>query len=305
VAAKRVILDTDIGTDVDDCLALALILASPELELAGVTVVHGNVLLRARMVLKLLELRGAQEIPVALGAVKPLLSMRPVCWAGYEGSGLLEPGDERLAPGKESAVELIVRTVMDNPGEITLIAIGPLTNIAAACLCEPRLAANLASLVIMGGVVGGAHALALPWAEHNFKCDPEAADVVLSAGAPVIIVPLDVTTRVRITEEGVARIRAAGDPFHQAVAEQVKLYPRFAVRGWTNLHDPLAVMAAIDPALLSLEPLHVLIETQGQHTAGEMLVSLPSSECPANAFVALSVEARRSEDAIVGRIGRP
>src|SRR5215467_10346800 len=100
----RVILDTDIGTDVDDCLALALILASPELQLEGVTCVYGDALLRARMVRKLLRLAGREEVPVYVGAEKPLLCRRPVYWAGHEGVGLLEEADAGLAPAVEHAV---------------------------------------------------------------------------------------------------------------------------------------------------------------------------------------------------------
>jgi purine nucleosidase len=301
---KPVILDTDIGTDVDDCLALSLILASPELDLVAVTTVYGDVLLRARMVDKLLALRGVREVPVAMGATKPLLGKRPVYWAGHEGVGLLGAEDQAFTPVEDHAVDLIVRKVMAQPKEITLIAIGPLTNVALAFLREPRLAQNLAGLVVMGGVVGGAHALHLPWTEHNFRCDPEAAHIVLSAGAPTTIVPLDVTTKVCIRRDDVTRIRAAGDPFHVAVADQVSLYPPFAQRGWTHLHDPLAVATFVEPSLVRLDSLRVLIETQGEHTAGAMLAALPEPEKPTNAEVALEVNAHRAEQFIVDRLTR-
>ena len=301
MSRRLIILDTDIGTDVDDCLALSLILASPELELLAVTTVYGDVLLRARMALKLLALRGMAAIPVAMGAARPLLGKREVYWAGHEGKGLLEPEDEATHPAREHAVDVIVRAAMARPGEVTLVAIGPLTNVALAFLREPRLAENLAGLYLMGGVVGGAHALELPWAEHNFRCDPEAAHIVLSAGARTTVVPLDVTTQVRIRPHDVARIAACGDPFHRAVADQVSLYPPFASRGWTHLHDPLAVAALVEPALVCATPLRVLIETRGEHTSGAMLTALPEPGAPATVNVALEVDAARAEAFMVDR----
>jgi purine nucleosidase len=303
VATKHVILDTDIGTDVDDCLTLALILASPELDLIGVTTVYGDVLLRARMALKLLKLRGREDAPVAAGASQPLMRKRAIYWEGHEGKGLLEPEDAALAPSVEHAVDFIVRTVMAHPGEVHLLAIGPLTNVALAFLREPRLAQNLAGLMLMGGVVGGPATLHLPWVEHNIRCDPEAAYVVFSAGAPLTFVPLDVTTQVRIRTEDVARIRAVGDPYHRAVADQVDLYPGFTRRGgWTFLHDPLAAAVLVRPDLVTLTAVRALVETQGEHTAGATLVALPKEGEPATAAVALAVDAPSAEAFIVGRL---
>jgi purine nucleosidase len=299
---KRVILDTDIGTDVDDCLALAVLLASPELELVGVTTVYGDVLLRARMVMKLLRLRGRRDVPVAMGARQPLLGKRAVYWEGHEGKGVLAPEDERLMPIDEHAVDFIVRTVMAQPGQVHLLAVGPMTNVALAFLREPRLAVNLASLTLMGGVVGGAAALHLPWTEHNFKCDPEASHVVLAAGARPVVVPLDVTTRVCIRPEGVARIRAVGDSFHQAVADQVDLYPGFVRRGWTHLHDPLAAASLVRTDLLTLTPVRAVIEVGGEYTAGQMLVAQPKPDETPTADVALNVEVAMAETFIVDRL---
>lgn len=298
----RVILDTDIGTDVDDCLALALILGSPELKLEGVTCVYGDVVLRARMVLKLLRLRGQTEMPVCLGATGPLLGRRPVYWPGHEGKGLLEPGDEALAPSSEHAVDFLIRTALANPGQIHLVAIGPLTNVALAFLREPRLAENLAHLTIMGGVCRGPGHLDLPYAEHNITCDPEAAHVVFTSGAPITLVPLDVTTQVRIRRDDAARIRAAGSRFHQAIATQVEQYPPFAARGWTHLHDPLAAATLVRPDLVGLESLHLDVELTGEHTTAATLMRAPTAAAPANVRVALTVQAEQFERFLVERI---
>lgn len=306
MAIQRVILDTDIGTNPDDCLALALVLASHELELVALTTVYGNVAQRARIALKLLHLRGTHsDLPVAMGADRPLLGQRPVYWAGYEGQGLLGPEDEALQPWKQHAVDLIVEAVMAHPGEITLVAIGPLTNVALAFLREPRMVGSLANLAVMGGVVGGAHALHLPWTERNFRSDPEAAQIVLRAvpaGAPVTIVPLDVTTQVCIRPHDIERIRAAGDAYHHALADQVSLYPPFTERGFGYLHDPLAVAALVDPSLVKLEPLRAVVEPGGEHTAGKLLVALPEPDAPATANVALKVDAPRAEKFILDRL---
>ena len=302
MTVKTIILDTDIGTDVDDCLALALCLASPELKLTAVTTVYGDTRLRARLVLKLLALRGVSDVPVAAGAEKPLLDKVPVYWEGHEGQGILTPEDGALAPVDEHAADLIARTVLARPGEIILIAIGPLTNVALAMLKEPRLARALGGLVIMGGVIGGAHALHLPWTEHNFRSDPEAAQIVLASGAPMAIVPLDITTQVRIRTVGVARLAAADTPFHAAVADQVRRYPRYKEQGWTYLHDPLAVASVLRPELVKWESLHAVVETGGAHTAGKLLVRPPAEGSPATAEVALGVAVQEAEHFIQGRI---
>lgn len=303
--AIRLILDTDIGTDVDDCLAIATILGSPELQLEGVTCVYGDVELRARMVRKLLALRGlsVDDIPVCRGVSQPLLGLRDVYWAGHEGEGLIaiEPDDADTF-SSEHAVEFLVRTIMDNPGEMHLLAIGPLTNVALAMLREPRLPKQLAGLTVMGGAFRGPESAHLSVAEHNIVCDPEAAHVVLSSGAPIKLVPLDVTTRCRIRPEHVTRLRALSDPYRDAIADQVERYPWFQKRGSTYLHDPLAAAVVIQPDLVEWTALNVAVETQGRLTSGMTVMTAPSERHPANAQVALTVDAARAEAFIVERL---
>ena len=298
----RLILDTDIGTDVDDILALGLILGSPELKLEGVTCVYGDVRLRARMVLKMLQLRGVSGVPVFAGAARPLLGQKPVHWGGYEGKGLLEPEDDALHPAAEHAPDFIVRMVMENPGQIHLVGIGPLTNLAQAFLLEPLLAQNLAHLTLMGGVVRNVDRLDLPYCEYNIRCDPEAAQIVFTSGAPLTIVPLDVTTLVRMRPAGVERIKRADTPYPLALAGQVELYSHYKEHGFTFTHDPLAVATLIRPDLVKLRELHIDVETGGTFTSGATLARTPTGDAPANAQVALEVDTPRFEEFLVERL---
>lgn len=300
----RILLDTDIGTDVDDCLALALILASPELQLEGITCVYGNVNLRARIVQKLLQLRGITGVPVAIGARQPLLAMKAVYWEGHEGQGILEDGDHLPEPVDEFAPDFIIRTVMENPGEIHLVAIGPLTNIALALVKEPRLAQNIAHLTIMGGVIRGLDRLDLPYAEHNIRCDPAAAHLVFSSGVPMTVIPLDITTQVRVRADGLARIQQAGTLFHQAVAQQLANYPRFQNQGWTALHDPLAVATIIDPTLVHAQSVHMDVEIGGHWSTGATWARLLRPDEESDIKLVTRVVIDRFETFFVERVAR-
>ena len=300
----KVIFDTDIGTDVDDIVALALLLNSPEVELVGVTCVYGDVLLRARMALKLLQLRGVTDVPVTMGATEALMGLRSIYWGGHEGQGFLQAQDEALQPASEFAVNFIVRAVMENPGQIHLVCIGPLTNAALAIRQEPRLAENLAQLTIMGGAFQRSADVYADYGEHNIVSDPEAAHIIFTSGAPITLIPLDVTMQVRIRREGSARIRDGGTAFHAAVADQIDVYPFFAKRGWTFMHDPLAMAAVIRPELVSLVPLHVDVETDGRFAAGVTFMRSPDADWSENARVALEVDVKGFEHFLIERLAR-
>ena len=298
---RKIILDTDIGTDVDDALALSLAVKSPEIDLIAVTTVYGDVNLRARMARKLLRLAGREDVPVAMGVRQPLLRNRAVYWAGHEGQGLLGPEDAALPVDRRHAVDVIVETVLASKGEITLVPIGPLTNIATALTREPSVAEHVREIVLMGGVVRAADSLRLPWVEHNIRCDPEAASIVLRCGAPITMVPLDVTTRVVVDRAGVERIEAVGTPFALAVADQVRRHPRFRERGATYTHDPLAVAMVVDRSFCTVEAMQVDVETKGEFTAGATVARL-AGEGTGNAQVCVAVDAPRFQEFLVSRL---
>ena len=301
---QRVIFDTDIGTDVDDCLALAVLLGSPEIDLVGVTCVYGDVHLRGRMVARLLRMAGRDDIPIYLGAAQTLMGVRGIYWPGHEGVGLLDDTDRDWQPELEHAVDYIVRTVMGNPGQIHLLAVGPMTNVALAIRREPRLLANLAGFTLMAGAARGHDGLHLPYAEHNLKCDPEAAAIVFDQPEEKVVVPLDVTTRVVIRSVDLPGIRAQRTDFHEAVAAQVELYPRVVANGETALHDPLAAMAITRPDLMTFAPVHIDIEVAGNH-GGLSLMRTASDSVAANALVALNVQVEKAEQEIIARISHP
>jgi purine nucleosidase len=303
---KEILLDTDIGTDVDDCLALATLLGSPELALAGVTTVYGDVLLRARMTQRLLQLAGREhgDIPVYTGARLPLTGTRDIYWEGHEGQGLVDDGTEPPPP-RDDAPGFIVETLRARPGEIHLLAIGPLTNIALALHREPRLLDLAASFTIMGGSVRACvDDLHLPIAEHNLKCDPEAARLVFAHASQVTVVPLDVTTKARVGAEVRDALLASPHPFTQAVGDQLRRYPKIARQGWTNPHDPLAVLALAQPDLLPLTSLRVEILAHGSPHDGAMLVTTPTDAKPANVHVALTIDVPAVEAVLRERLLR-
>ncbi len=300
-------MDTDIGTDVDDLFALSLILHSPELTLEGVCCVYGDVEIRARMVHEIFRLRGVTDIPVRMGVRKPLLGLRPIFWMGHEGRVLLENAPVAPLDEEEHAADFIIRTVRANPGQITLVCIGPLMNIALALIKAPDIAQKVEKLVIMGGVLRGKTLLTTGYAEHNIVCDPEAAHIVFNAGWPITLVPLDVTEQVSVTREDARRLHELGDPFHIGIAKELDgFFAAITKRGErkdaTFMHDPLTVACLIDPSLVRLTPVHVDIELRGTFATAATLMRVPSADHPANVNVALEVDALHFESLLRTRL---
>ena len=271
----RVIIDTDPG--VDDALALLLAMRSPELKIEAITPVAGNVPLELTLpnALRMVEIAGRTDIPVAAGARAPL--MRRLVTATYahgeNGLGGAVFPEPKTKPVATPAAEIIHQIVRKYPGEVTLITIGPLTNIATALNADPDLAGMVRALVMMGGSLSGGNIT--PAAEFNVYVDPEAARIVFQSGIPVTMVGLDVTRRTSLTDEHVRTLEAAQNPVSQAAAK----IGRNAInhtreRGYLvgpNMHDSLAVAGFLDPAILKLQDYYVDVETVGELTAGETL----------------------------------
>lgn len=269
---RPIIVDSDPGQD--DCFALLLALASPELELLGITTVAGNVgvELTATNALKICEIARRPEIKVFRGADRPLL--RPLRTApeihgktGLDGANLPQPR-MRLQP--RHAVDWLIETLMGRPDRgTTLVAIGPLTNVALALRREPGIVGKLAELVIMGGA-SRAGGNVTPAAEFNIHVDPHAADIVLRCGVPIALMTLDVTHQVLATRARRDRIRALGTPAAATVTALLDFYAEREKIGAAGvpLHDPCAIAYLLDPTLFRGERIHVAVELAGEHTVG-------------------------------------
>jgi inosine-uridine nucleoside N-ribohydrolase len=275
--ARRIILDVDPG--IDDALAMLLAMQSEELEIEAITVVSGNVIVDqgAENALKLVELAGRSDLVVAKGARYPLQRKLITAEAvhgedGLGGKKLPEPS-KKLDP--RHAVDVIIEIVNGSPGAITLVPVGPLTNIALAFLKDPGLPKKIPEIVLMGGSIVGGNAS--PAAEANIYNDPEAANVVFSSGTPIVMVDLGATSQARLTRDDLPRLRASS-AIGRYAAEIGDFYIAFAERlGFmegADLHDPLAVALAIDMSIATeLRPMHIQVETKGTHTYGETVAN--------------------------------
>jgi inosine-uridine nucleoside N-ribohydrolase len=291
VPPRRIILDTDPsagvpGADVDDVLAIAFALGCPEIRIEALTVVAGNVELAEAVPSALLALDrlGRPDVPVYPGAAQALVRERAEIAEFLRGRRddalahelwreVPRPASARTArPGR--AAEVIVETVLAAPGEITLVPIGPLTNVATALLLEPRVATSVRRIVFMGGHLRASHPAASA-VEFNVGNDPEAAHVVLRSGAPLTMVGLDVTTRTHLTLEQLAAVTASGTPAARFIQQITAPWIRFvqARRGIPGcwLHDPLAVAAVVDPAVIGVERAEVGVELRGEATYGQTI----------------------------------
>jgi inosine-uridine nucleoside N-ribohydrolase len=311
---NRVIIDTDPG--IDDAMAMLLALQSPELGLAAITTVSGNVPVEiaTRNVFTVLSLlRGIQAPLVAKGRSRPL--RKQPCYAtflhGDDGLGDLcrlrdDTADLRYPPpapvlSEHRAVDEILYQIDAMPNAVTLIALGPLTNIADAIITDKRTMAKVKRIVLMGGAISVSGNVT-PVAEFNMFVDPHAARIVFDAGLPLTVVPLDVTRQVKLTQRRLSEAVALhpspiGQFLLDCTQQAFSVSAQRTEDGAIYLHDPLAVGAVIDESFVATEHLHVEIETGGDIAEGMTVADRrpmkPSLKSPPNAAVCLQVDAPR------------
>jgi inosine-uridine nucleoside N-ribohydrolase len=291
--STRIILDCDPG--IDDALAIAFATASAEIDLVGITTVAGNVGLAKTTAnaLAVASFVGAKDVPVTAGSPVPLL--RPALDAGHVhgdsglGGAVLPPPARPAEDGH--AIDYLIGAIGAAPGEITLVATGPLTNIGLALRREPRLAGWVKDFVIMGGAAGRGNVT--PAAEYNIWADPEAAAIVFGAGWTVRMIGLDVTLRARATAAVQERMRSLGALGAQLLLPALAQYRDSAdTSGEPPVHDVCAIVSVADPAAFSYTPAQVQVETHGTFTSG-MTVTDFAPSAGHNAQVATGIDAER------------
>jgi purine nucleosidase len=314
MTGRKVIIDCDPG--IDDALALVFAHGHPGLELSGITTVAGNVGLDTTTAnaLRVRDYLGMPDVPVVAGSPGPLL--RPVIDArevhGSSGLGAASLPAPTSGPDDGHAVDYLAEAIGAEPGQITLIAIGPLTNIALAVRRCPRLVTQVSDFVIMGGSAGRGNVT--PAAEFNIAVDPEAAAIVFGAGWTVTMVGLDVTQQARATAAVQDRMRGLGRLADELLLPSLSVY-RGASRGagepglsvpadGPSVHDVCAVAAVAEPGLLTCVPARVDVETAGRWTAGMTVTDFtaPADEC--NARVAVRIDIERFWDVVLNAYGR-
>ena len=310
-APEKIIIDTDPGQD--DAVAILLALASPELDVLGITAVAGNVplSLTEKNARKICELAGRTDTKVFAGAVRPLV--RPLVTAeqvhgqtGLNGPVLPEP---TMPLQTQHAVDFIVETLMsEESGTVTLCPLGPLTNVALAMIREPKIVSRIKRIVLMGGgfFEGGN---TTPAAEFNIYVDPHAADVVFRSGVPIVVMPLDVTHKALTTGKRIAAFRELGTRVGIATAEMLEFFERFDEEKYGTeggpLHDPCVIAYLLKPELFRGRKVNVVVETASELTMGMTVVDWWGvSKRPKNALVLRDIDADGFFALLVERLAR-
>lgn len=280
---KNILIDTDIGDDIDDALAIGFALNCPEVRVKAVTTVYGDTETRGKLALKLLRVFDREDISIGVGIKKSLFGKedaRPINQAA-----VLDEKEVLPVLSRHNAVDLIISKA-NSCRDLIIVSIGALTNIATALVKEPNLAKK-AKLVMMGGVVNSQRA------EYNVSCDPEAARIVFESGIEIIMVGLDVTMRCQLRREELDDLANRGLPSTELLMDMVKAWQRSSGNTYPVLHDPLAVAVAFDQTLVKMEPRKVNVETRGEFTRG---FTIASKSKISNVQVCLDVDAIRFID---------
>jgi purine nucleosidase len=305
-----VLIDTDPG--IDDAIALLLALRSPELDVRGITVVQGNVPVEAGTlnVFKVLDPAGRLDVPVARGAGRPLLrqSITAEIVHGNDGLADLMPPPERVPVQDEYGPAFVARHATESGRPVTVVTLGPLSNLAIALLSVPEAVAGIERVVAMGGAMR-VEGNVTPAAEYNIYSDPEAAAVVLRSGVPFTLVPLDATIQATVDGATGERLQEADDPVERflggLIVHLAGIYRRYYRTDSVAMHDPLAMAVAIDPSLVETRRLHVAVETGGVLSAGRTVAdfwNIPEPWGEPNADVALSIDPARFDDLLWRRL---
>ena len=305
---KKILFDTDPG--IDDACAILLALASPELSLEGLSIVHGNCSVEQATAnaLSVLELANASHIPVAKGCELPLVqpSLLAPETHGDTGLGYAKLPEPRAKPIGQHGIDFLIEKILSAPGEITLVAIGPLTNVALAIRQEPRVVQAIKEIIIMGGAIryeGNTTALA----EFNTYVDPHAAQIVYHSGIPTTLVPLDVTYQCILTLGDVHRLQKIDSPITKFIADATRFYMEFhdeyqKIEGCV-INDPLALALTFAPGLCTYQELPVDVDLSSGISMGKTVADFYNyGKKPANMRVALDVQARDFMDLFVERI---
>lgn len=303
---KPIIMDCDPG--IDDALAILLALASDKLDVKLITTCAGNQSPDKTLnnALKILSFLGRTDIEVAQGAPKPLY--RDLIIADYvhgeTGLGAADLGEPAFEKSKRSAMEAMKSVIQQSQEPVTIVATGPLTNVAIFLTAYPELKEKIDCISLMGGACFGGNIT--PAAEFNIYVDPEAAELVFQAGVPIVMCGLDVTHKAQMFEEDIERIRNIGNKTGKVFADMLDYYaqgmtpPFLAEEGHVeglHMHDPCAVAYLIDPSMFRAIPLHVSVETTGKLTAGSTVVDYNGvTGKPKNANVVFEIDRVRFVD---------
>lgn len=301
---RKIIIDCDTG--IDDALAILLAGSCPDLDILGITTVCGNVPVAhtAMNSVRICTLMG-REIPVYAGAPQPLYRERKTSEFVHGKNGI---GDVDLPASYpvmiESARSFLSRSAAEYPGELEIITLGPLTNIAEVILTDEDFAGRVHHLTLMGGAVEGGNVT--PCAEFNIYADPEAARIVAHAGIPLTMVGLDVTHRAILPNDVITRWDKSENPVTKAAGSMLAVYKRFydgIGAAGVAMHDPLTVAAVIDPTLIWTIPWYVDIETRSPITRGKTVADrLGVTAHEPNMQVAMEVDAQRFTEMFVAAL---
>jgi purine nucleosidase len=316
----KVVIDSDPGTD--DALAILLAVYSPELDVKGISIVAGNVTADMGFddALRVLSLVNRCDIPVAKGAEHPLLQrlVTGTYWNGANGLGGAETPPSKCQGDRRFGPDLIIDLVHKYPNELTIIPIGPLTNIALAVRKDPSIVPLVKGVVLMGGSISGGNVNGA--AEYNIYQDPEAASIVFNAGWPITMVGLDVTEKAAIVPGDANRLDQNAGPVSKFAATVARYQISIGEAGGAGaVHDALAVGAVVDPTLIRTKFLRVDVETGGEFARGETVANrfgtveknVPSGDhwdtvgltkIQPNVHVAVEVDGRRFIDLLVTRL---